>query len=294
MTSIKGRTGTNCGHCATTKPHRIPADWQWHIYLQILDPKKQKTTPRQAHFNTTPGFPCSPSHHFFRTEKRKLTMSHKPTPNVYPNDSAGGDPSAAQCFKSQSMRGNLMDDVIPLPDTWSMRATRQLMDVNVRVDEMQSWWPFPPEPILVSGIKNTSASLQLVSVTVWLLVSWEIDGCEGLLLQMLLHLWVLSGKGRGRMEGHICCVFMWYLFIVQVRVSEPITVVQSRKCWSITEPNPRLQSHWCLLIHRENRGGRQQGKPGGREEARAPGAQHAANTWMSYTGLEEGMAANCR
>lgn len=25
-----------------------------------------------------------------------------------------------------------------------------------------------------------------------------------------------------------------------------------------------------------------------------PGAQHAANTWMSYTGLEEGMAANCR
>lgn len=23
-------------------------------------------------------------------------------------------------------------------------------------------------------------------------------------------------------------------------------------------------------------------------------AQHAASTWMSYTGLEEGMAANCR
>lgn len=46
---------------------------------------------------------------------------------------------------------------------------------------------------------------------------------------------------------------------------------------------------------RGERGGlarRQKGKSGG--GGWGLGAQHAVNTWMSYTGLEEGMAANCR
>lgn len=37
------------------------------------------------------------------------------------------------------------------------------------------------------------------------------------------------------------------------------------------------------------------GEGSGEESEPGPlSAQHAASTWMSYTGLEEGMAANCR
>lgn len=69
--------------------------------------------------------------------------------------------------KARAWEEILWRHVIPLPNIKPMRGTRQLMEVNVRVDEMQSLWPFsPPEPTLVSGIKNLSASLQPVSVIV--------------------------------------------------------------------------------------------------------------------------------
>ena len=177
--------------------------------------------------------------------------------------------------------------------------------------EQESWWKwtwewmrcrvcghFPPEPILVSGIKNQPAAAGCYCLC-WL-VSLEMDGCEWLLLQMLLHLWVLSGRPRRgrqnvrRPRADLVCQKRRVLSLCKWVLVSHTTVVQSRKCWSMTEQKPRLELHWCLLINRETRGERQQGKPGGGEEAGAPGTQHAANTWMSYTGLEEGMAANCR
>lgn len=55
----------------------------------------------------------------------------------------------------------------------------------------------------------------------------------------------------------------------------------------------QLQMHRRLLLTEklEGRGSREDR---GEEKAWVRGAEHAANTWMSYTGLEEGMAANCR
>lgn len=77
--------------------------------------------------------------------------------------------------KSNGGRDSLLSDML-------MCYMRQLMEVTVRVDEMQSLWPFTPEPTVVSGIKNLSGSLQLVSVIVdcWLISLLRIRWCEWL------------------------------------------------------------------------------------------------------------------
>lgn len=62
----------------------------------------------------------------------------------------------------------------------------------------------------------------------------------------------------------------------------------------MTEPSPRFLMHRHLLSTETPEGRGSRVSRGGGGVAWARGAEHAANTWMSYTGLEEGMAANCR
>lgn len=141
--NTKGRIQTSRGHCATTKPQKTPRSEECRLTVTKTTtdtwPKKIKGhfQTSSSHSSTTPGFPCFPSHLFFHAEKKL----RKPTRNVYLNDGTRGNPSADQCFKSQSMKGR---HVISLPGLWPMRGTWQPMDVNVRVDEMHSLWPFPP------------------------------------------------------------------------------------------------------------------------------------------------------
>lgn len=95
------RIRTNGGHCSTTKLHKIPhsgahTDTEDHRYLTPKIKDHFQTSSLQHH-SKIPLLPLlSPLPH---REEEMETISHKPTQNVYPNDSVGGDPSADQGFK---------------------------------------------------------------------------------------------------------------------------------------------------------------------------------------------------
>lgn len=101
------------------------ADWHCDRQPQIPEPPKIKD-----HFNTSPARAPAP-----------VSLPSRPPHNQEETN------CIAQIYANycrRKPRAWEKGHVICLPDMQPMRGTRQLMEVNVRVDEMQSLWPFSP------------------------------------------------------------------------------------------------------------------------------------------------------